>query len=996
MALSTFLRGVTSIASVLPTSIYGLIALWQARSAVRSGSAGRAAAVAQRGIADLEAKEGVTSAPVGNARYSALNAALRALLATAQKRIDGQVQAAEQNFQIADSAFGKLLDSDEAVVAPFLSDYLFMLVEFGAGDRAIRVAENLSRVAQTVATQNQSGEPFTWLTAAMISPTPRMVMELGSLLLTQNNASAAFEAFIHSAGIALASNHPAIAEESIENALAIFPANQDAHRLRGLMRWRSGDFRGARQDFALIVASDPEDMEARVALSHAMLKLCEPNLALEHLDQVLKKDPDNVDAHWLLGEAELQIGEAQVSAEEANSHWDRAVASLTEALRRRPNHVASRRSRAVAYFRRQKPDEALCDLDKALCDLDEAVRTDPNDPTGHGWRSAVLLEQGKDADALSAVNVALALMGDAPELSARKAWLLGLKGRALLRTEWQEEALQALAEATALDSNNEDLAKILIEAYANRRDWKGLLECALRLQSNHYSNTFNSRLRREEIRSHRNLGEYKAAFDGLDREPRPPADDPWFIWFRARLLADIGDFEAAQDILPETAQKAEGAIDHLSLRGWVIQNLEARDSQDRVVLGKEGCHLYAAALESADRSAPANQPNVVWLQKGMANALLRSGSTAEATETYRQVIEKCDQSMKSSTASPLLLALIAWCYHCSEDYLKALRYYGASLDKGEQSIGVEFDYGLVLAASRRNAVAGGQCALDRYWSAITRSRGQNIFSHVGVLRVALHDVREILFRLPGLQYATEIRQLLYAELREALRVAPATPESFVKNVEAFLNLIGLELPAISKVEQEAHSLRVEASLLLMENSLRAAVKPLQEAADIYSRIDNNVWGPLTWRDLAFVFSRLEQAENAHEAACSALKTGIYAHDPDGGCALLATVTRHAVSTPDDTSVYQSLIRSAFTAVTPERAFLDVGTIVSRMSEEERALFARTVLNLYLDSYNEEWIWVRDREHKRKIPNNDRTWSPFRKFFPMARHAEAKQVVLMAR
>jgi len=654
----------------------------------------------------------------------------------------------------------------------------------------------------------------------------------------------------------------------------------------------------------------------------------------------------------------LQIGEAKVSADllEAKSHWKNAVVSLTKALRQKPNHVASRRSRAVAYFHLEQPKEALCDLD-------EAVRSDPNDATGHGWRAAVLLEQGEDTDALSAVNVALALTGDDSALSERKAWLLGLKGRALLRTEWQEEGLQTIAQATKLDADNEELAKISVEAYASRRDWKGLLACAIQLQSNPYPAAFKTRLRREEVRSYRNLGDYQAGFAALDREPRPLADDPWIIWFRARLLADIGDFEAARDTLPDTLKAAAGAIDHLSLRGWVIQNLEARDSQERVVLGKEGCRLYAAALESADRGA-ANQPNAVWLQKGLANALLRLGSTADATKTYRRVIEECEQSMKASAASPLVPALIAWCYHCLEDYSKALRYYSASLEKGEQSIGVEVDYALVLAASRRNAVTGGQCALDRYWSAITRARGQNIFAHIGLLRVALHDVREILFRLPGLQYSIEIRQLLYAELSEALRTAPTTPASFVKNLHAFLNLISLELPAISTAEQEAHSLRIEASLLLRENKLSAAVKPLQKAADIYSRIDNSVWESLTWRDLADIFSRLEEGQNAYEAACSALKTGIYAHDPDAGCRLIDVITRHEVSTRENTQKYRSLIRAAFAPVTPERAFFDGGTIVSRMSPEARALFAETVISLYFDSYDEVARFCRTQEERR--------------------------------
>jgi hypothetical protein len=104
---------------------------------------------------------------------------------------------------------------------------------------------------------------------------------------------------------------------------------------------------------------------------------------------------------------------------------------------------------------------------------------------------------------------------------------------------------------------------------------------------------------------------------------------------------------------------------------------------------------------------------------------------------------------------------------------------------------VEFDYGLVLAAAEASAAASGtEKALDRYRNAIARAEQENVLRRIGLLRVALHDLRELSFRKPGLPLAGEIWTLLASSLRPAIDQETGAPKGFKDHLTAFLEVVG--------------------------------------------------------------------------------------------------------------------------------------------------------------------------------------------------------------
>jgi hypothetical protein len=144
MTTITFRRGITSMVSVLPVPIRGLIALWQARSALIVGAFDRSAAAAKKGIAVLPNERSPTNGPAASLKNTRiLKAALTALLATAQRGLETEGRSAQENFEVADLEFTELVASGEVSVAPFLSDYFLMLSEFRATERTLETARKL-------------------------------------------------------------------------------------------------------------------------------------------------------------------------------------------------------------------------------------------------------------------------------------------------------------------------------------------------------------------------------------------------------------------------------------------------------------------------------------------------------------------------------------------------------------------------------------------------------------------------------------------------------------------------------------------------------------------------------------------------------------------------------------------------------------------------------------------------------------------------------------
>jgi len=95
-----------------------------------------------------------------------------------------------------------------------------------------------------------------------------------------------------------------------------YPPDNAKARSRAQKALRAGDFERAEQLYRDLLAKDDHDKEARLGLSHALLKLRRLQDSFDHAARVVAIDPLSARAHALLGSAILASGDFRLSVEE--------------------------------------------------------------------------------------------------------------------------------------------------------------------------------------------------------------------------------------------------------------------------------------------------------------------------------------------------------------------------------------------------------------------------------------------------------------------------------------------------------------------------------------------------------------------------------------------------------------------------------------------------------------------------------------------------------
>src|SRR5258707_14431104 len=98
-----------------------------------------------------------------------------------------------------------------------------------------------------------------------------------------------------------------------------YPPDNAKARSRAQKALRAGDFERAEQLYRDLLAKDDHDNEARLGLSHALLKLRRLQDSFDHAARVVAIDPLSARAHALLGAAVLASGDFRLSVEEVRT-----------------------------------------------------------------------------------------------------------------------------------------------------------------------------------------------------------------------------------------------------------------------------------------------------------------------------------------------------------------------------------------------------------------------------------------------------------------------------------------------------------------------------------------------------------------------------------------------------------------------------------------------------------------------------------------------------
>src|SRR6267154_2887649 len=147
----------------------------------------------------------------------------------------------------------------------------------------------------------------------------------------------------------------------VMTTVAAHPDNEKA-RSRAQKALRAGDFERAEQLYREVLAKDEHDKEARLGLSHALLKLRRLQDSFDHAARVIAIDPLSARAHALLGSAVLASGDFRLSVEEF-----RTALALDDS-----EALAIAGMAMVDYYENRTA--------KCITGLRRAVDIDPNEP----------------------------------------------------------------------------------------------------------------------------------------------------------------------------------------------------------------------------------------------------------------------------------------------------------------------------------------------------------------------------------------------------------------------------------------------------------------------------------------------------------------------------------------------------------------------------------------------------------------------------------------
>ena len=138
-------------------------------------------------------------------------------------------------------------------------------------------------------------------------------------------------------------------------AADLLPEDVDAQMLAAILRILAGRFADAQDRAAKVLARNPQDVRATVALGNALAGLRDVDGAVAQLEEAIRLDPTRAGSYTDLGSLQLNAGRLQ-----------EAEAAYFQAISKAPDSVATRLVFAQFYWLTSRPRDAEAQLQKAL------------------------------------------------------------------------------------------------------------------------------------------------------------------------------------------------------------------------------------------------------------------------------------------------------------------------------------------------------------------------------------------------------------------------------------------------------------------------------------------------------------------------------------------------------------------------------------------------------------------------------------------------------
>jgi tetratricopeptide (TPR) repeat protein len=375
----------------------------------------------------------------------------------------------------------------------------------------------------------------------------------------------------------------------------------------------------AMEEYRLAIDADPSSEFLTSGLAELYVKTGRIRDAVLQAQDILKRDPSNLEAHKLLGRIYLRsLGDMPSGGSGSENVLKLAIEQYEQIVKIEPENVDDH----LLLGRLYRFDN---DSEKAEAELKTAVKLDPNSEEAITTLAMLYTDEGDTAKALQ-------VLSSVPD-AGRSAKLYSALGGTYEQRKDYKGAIDAYQHAIQLDRDNLDAIRGLAENYLN----DGQIDKALdqyKVIADANPEDAQTYLRMSEI--YRRQGKYDEALDSLKKAQAMVPDALEVPYNIAVVYEAQGRYDDAVKILQDLLKKTEKADNSYSQadrnnRGIFIERLGMvyRDQEN-----------YPAAVEAFRKMIPLGDDNAKTAYQDIIDSYRDAKEWPQATAAAKEAVQK--------------------------------------------------------------------------------------------------------------------------------------------------------------------------------------------------------------------------------------------------------------------------------------------------------------------------------------------------------------------
>jgi tetratricopeptide (TPR) repeat protein len=373
------------------------------------------------------------------------------------------------------------------------------------------------------------------------------------------------------------------------------------------------------QEYRLAIESDPSSEFLTAGLAELYVKTGRIRDAVLEAQEILKRDPKNLEAHKLLGRIYLRSLGDMPGGSGSENVLKLAIEQYEEVVRLEPDSVDDHLLLGRLYRLNN-------DLQKAEAELKTAIKIDPGSEEAVTTLAILYTDEGDTAHALK-------VLSSVPD-SARSAKLYSALGAAYEQRKDYKSAIDAFQHAVMLDRDNLDAIRGLAENLMNDGQTDAALEQYKVIQDANPEDA-QTYLRIAEI--YRRQGKYDVALENLKRADAMVPDSMEVPYSMAAVYQAQGRYDDAIKLLQDLIKKTEGKNDVSSSQS--DRNNRAIFIERLGIIYREQ-ENYSAAVDTFRKMLPLGDENARSGFQEIIDTYREAKQWPQATAVAREAVQR--------------------------------------------------------------------------------------------------------------------------------------------------------------------------------------------------------------------------------------------------------------------------------------------------------------------------------------------------------------------